>query len=227
MTVLLCEKGRRAAKLYRDADRAPDAYDAGWLFQADLRGVSCLEDVFAVVDKVRAYPCEMLIRGNPAKWVRLEDEWVYRRSVPRPNEPASFESADRHWTMFDADKTGIRFDKRDLKGSVERWRESLPEDLREAEMFVQFSASQHRSDTVRVHSYIWTKQKLNDVRLRMWARHNGFDGSLYDAVHPHFTADPIFEGCRDPLDRKLIWLDGDSPRLRLPERAETEIAFAR
>ncbi len=198
VTVLECAPGKRAAKLYTDPWQAPEDYDAGWSYDAYTIPVASLKDVAELIESLRHEPRAMIIRG------RLRDgvspQGVNRRCRDRADGPGSFEPADHHWVMVDVDKTSAPYDAKDPRGSVERWRTSLPDGLREAEMLFQFSAGAHRSETLRGHALFWLDAPVGDVQLRAWASARGFDRAVYTPVQPHYVADPIFEGCADVMN---------------------------
>ncbi|MEI9954507.1 MAG: hypothetical protein WDO74_37455 [Pseudomonadota bacterium] len=214
MTILQCEQGKRCAKLYTDPEQAPDGYDAGWLFKPEARAVSSISDLFDVLNELCADSSKMVIRGRLRDGTeRTVEGYVARRCKDDEFGPAPFESTPRRYMMLDVDASDIPFDASNPRACVEAWRATLSEGLRGAAMVVQFSASQHRSETLKVHAWIWLADgdqlALDDHALASWARRKGFDAALLRPVQPHYTADPVFEGCADPLaPRELLFFDG-------------------
>jgi hypothetical protein len=229
VTVLECEPGKRCAKLYTDPSQVPDSYDAGMYFTCSERPVSNIDDLYELLNELRKDPTRMVIRG------RLRDEFadhvaaggtVRKKSkdelIPEdarePGGPevdrAPFETAQHHWTMFDIDATDIKFDASNPRASVAAWRATLSEGLRDAAMIVQFSAGQHRSETLKIHAWVWRSNEhgqlaFDDDALTSWAERKKFDPKLFQCVQNHYTSDPVFEGGDDPLTpRELIRLDG-------------------
>ncbi len=211
LTVLEAVEGKRCCKRYTDPLEKPEPYDAGFLFTPHRVEVSSLEDLAQELEGLRTQPRCMLIRDSlKADAQRSPLGLVARRRVDRPGDPAPFEHARHHWAMFDADATASVFDPADQQGSVERWRAALPEALRKAKGIFQFSASQHLSETVRGHLFVWLDEPHGNVELARWSIRNGLDPAVFHAVQPLYTADPIFaEGVDDPLaPRALVHLDG-------------------
>jgi hypothetical protein len=211
LTILECVEGKRCAKLYRSAAEKPEPYDAGFLFTPHRVDVSSLAELAEQLEVLRASPRCMLIRDQ----LRADAQpnalgLVARRRVDRPGDPAPFEHAPHHWAMFDADATAAPFDPADPQGSVERWRAQLPKALATARGVFQFSASQHLSETVRGHLFVWLGELLGNVPLARWSIRNGLDPAVFHAVQPLYTADPVFaDGAADPLaPRALVHLAG-------------------
>ena len=210
VTVLDCRAGKRSAKLYTDPTQPPEGYDAGNAFKPHRVSVDSLDALQALLEELRTDTKAMVIRGSLRADAGSTNGEVLRRCVDSDEGTAPFERASHRWLMVDADNTSTPFDADAREQSVRNWRAALPECLREAGLVFQFSAKQHLSATVRGHAWFWCAGELYDDRtLRTWARRHGLDGSLYTPVQPHYTSDPVFEGCTDPLaPRELIRLEG-------------------
>jgi hypothetical protein len=217
ITVLLCARGKRAAKAYYDPAEDPSEYDAGKYFEPVETEVSNLAELAEVLDDLRGEPGAFVVRGAPIERGAKKVRRVCQRQ--KDGTLAEFESAAHHWVMLDADKTEVPFNPRRPRASVEAWRKTLPAGLRDAEMLVHLSGSQHRKANVRAHAWIWCDQPMGDLELRAWARAYGLDPAIYNPVQPHYTADPVFLDCEDPLARrrKILHLPGKKARLRMPD----------
>jgi hypothetical protein len=221
ITILTCATGHRCAKRYTAIDAPPEDYDAGLRFEAESVPVASLAELAELLEALRHAPEAMVIRGR-LKADAGEGPYL-RRCLDRQGEPAPFERTPHRWVMLDADNTAVPFDAADRRACVEAWRATLPEGLRDAAMVFQFSASAHRSETLRGHAFVWLSEPASDRQLRAWAAANGFDPAIYNPVQPHYTADPVFEGCEDPLaPRSLVYLEGGDAELELPEESDLD-----
>lgn len=221
LTVLECEDTTVLAKRFVGAERKKLDYGNAYYVKASSHPLNALADLLPILEELRASPHACIIRGTPIDGVDHDhaDGAVRRIAQPKPRikgdpsspiDPAAFASTAHHANMLDDDgKSGIVFDAHDLRGTAELWRSTLPACLHNAEMLVSFSASQRPGEIVRVHAWFWSETALADIPLRRWAHRNKLDRGIYSPVQPHYTADPIFEGCADPLpSREIIHLQG-------------------
>jgi hypothetical protein len=216
LTVLCCEAGKRAAKRYTSLSLPPEDYDAGAFFGHIAWPVSSLSALADTLEQLRSYPGSFVVRGRAKEGAPGQ---VLRRAVDRPGEPATFEPCAHHWVALDADETTTPFDPRDPRGSVERWRATLPDGLRSSACIFHFSAKQHQKPMVRGRAWFWSERPLTDGEGDVWSRVNGLDPCVFRTVQPIYTADPVFDGCADPLDRTLVRLEGGFARFDLtPEQ---------
>jgi putative DNA primase/helicase len=219
LTVLESVGGGLATKKYTNLDANPRDYDNVKFFTPITLPVESLADLAGQLAILRQAPDACVIRG------RLKDNVppgpVLRRKNDRGGEPATFEPVAHLWVALDADKTSTPFDRLDPRGSVERWRATLPAGLRDAACIFHFSASQHREPNVRGRAWFWSERPLTDEEGKEWCRENGggLDPAIFGTVQPIYTADPVFEGCADPLDRSLVLLPGGLARFELSPAA--------
>ncbi|MEI9951859.1 MAG: AAA family ATPase [Pseudomonadota bacterium] len=235
VTILECLPGKRCAKLYDGGTTIAQRhdYDAGTYFRPSERAVSGLDDLYALYEELRRDATKMVIRGRllPGAELTPSDSpvgpgYTYRASlVNAKGDPATFESVPRRWAWLDIDASKIAFDASKRRECVQAWRDTLPDGLRNAAMIVQFSASQHLSATLKVHVLIWLAGELQpDSVLRAWAKRRQFDWHVFQAVHPHYFADPPFVDCVDPLSpRELLCFDGADAALDI---ADEDLAAA-
>lgn len=85
------------------------------------------------------------------------------------------------------------------------------------------SAGLDDGKSIRAHVWYWLDEPVNDDALRTWAKSinshgNLIDTALFNAVHPHYTADPVFDGVPDPfLGKRSGFLKGKSDAVALPK----------
>jgi hypothetical protein len=222
-TILRAAPGKRLAKRYRDASKRPDDYDAGVLFTVEEIEAPTFNAFVAMLAALT--PDQCLIRGT----VRSEAQQdvrdgcqvrrlAYDRGPDDPDGecPAAFESAARNWIVLDVDESSTPFDATNIEGSVAAWRATLPAELQGAQSAFFLSASSHLSPTVRGKLVVALDAPLDDCTAAVYAKANGFDGSVCHAVQPNYFAAPIFDGCSDPLEGKRAPIRFAGAPARLP-----------
>lgn len=210
ITVLECEPDKRATKLFRDDPRAkPHDYDAGEIFRATEVPLKGLADLLEVLETVRGNAHAFAIAGRLKPDVPITDgwtEWVNRRKHDRGEHPGPFESASHRWLCLDFDTTEAT--------TLDDLRASLPEGMRDAECVWLPSANAHRFDTLRGKLWVWLDRAIGESEAKALCKLMGADASVMQAVQPIFIADPIFEGCSDPLpSRAPVALPGGVARV--------------
>jgi hypothetical protein len=220
LTILVAGAGKRAAKRYVDLAQPPDDYDAGAFFVPIVQPVANLDELVVALEQLRGYPQAFVVRG---KVKGAPQGPILRRSNDRPGEPATLEQAAHLWVALDADETTTPFDPTDPRGSVERWRATLPAGLRDAACIFHFSAKQHQKPNVRGRAWFWAERPITDAEGDAWCRENGLDPAVFRTVQPIYTADPVFDGCVDPLDRSLVRLPGGLARFDLSPAALAQV----
>jgi hypothetical protein len=206
-TILRAEPGRRLAKLYRDAEKPPDDYDAGAFFTAtDVRARTFDQFVHILS---RLPPDQCLIRGG-IRDEALEDvtqglrvrrlEYARDANDARGECPAAFEPVPRNWVVLDLDKSAVKCDPRDPRAAVDEWRKTLPAELRAAQAAWFPSASAHRSPTLRGKLLVALREPVTNEQAAALARACGCDDSVCRTIQPNYLARPVFApGARDPL----------------------------
>ena len=215
-TILEAEPGQRLAKLYRDPDDDPEPYDAGHRVLAHRLSGASWGDFVGILADLTASMC--LIRGGiRPDAVDDVDAGLYVRRLVHDREdcPAAFEPAPRNWIVLDADDTTTPFDVADPLPSIIAWHASLPEQIRAARSAFFLSASAHRSPTVRGKLLVALDSPCDDATASAFARANGFDSSVCNAVQPNYFAAPIFDGCADPLEGYRVAFPFDGAAMHL------------
>jgi hypothetical protein len=227
ITVLTADKSDFLTKRFIGADRKKLSYgNALWFGQCELP-VKDLKDLREYLWEYRQTPHCCFIRGRYIQGSTPSGTGglVRRISQPKrrdkrdpnsPIDPAVFASAAHYINMIDDDgkATSVICDGNDLKGTAKRWRAALPECLRDVGMLISFSASQRPGELVRAHAWFESETPLEDAQLRRFTHRHNLDRGLYNPVQPHYVADPIFDGCTDPMpSREIIVLRGRLARL--------------
>lgn len=230
LTIFECIEGKRATKLFTESDQpSPKVYDAGFLFTPYSVPVSNLDDIARELEGLRTKPRRLLVHGQLRPDAQRDDKGlVSKRKIDYPGFPAPLQAAEHWWMYLDDDESTVAFDADDPIGSVKRWRATLPAGLCTAAMVFRFSASQHLHKTIRGHAYFWLDEPLGGATLKLWAERHGFDHQIYDVQSTLNTADPIFEGCTDPLEgkRDLVRLPGGLASLDLTDAERCAVSTA-
>lgn len=223
ITLIEAEPGRVLVKTYADPTKPPRDYDAGFLFRPTTEPIADLGELRVLLEAMTGEPRFAIVRGEPEP--DALGQWVPKRSIDRDDADAAFRSAPRRWLAIDVDDSvepmpaaaaGTTYLAELLEDAVERWRATLPDGLRQADLVWQWSAKAHLSPTVRGRAWFWLAEPAADAPLRAWANRHGFDAALYRPTQPHYTAAPVFEAGADPLlGLRVQWHPGTERLARL------------
>lgn len=208
LIVLEAEQGRRCAKAYSPEGEHP--YNAGTHFRLERRPVENIHDVAAVLREIEGDSRRMVVRGDvldeaAAKLVRFEDEAehgpAWKQGFWRRKGPV-FEDAPRHWLMLDLDAKGYDCDLlRDPEAAILGYvAAKLPACFHDVSFYWHLSSGAGIKPGMRAHLWFWLAEAKGSETLREWAKSvPGIDPAVYKAVQPHYTANPIFHGVRNPV----------------------------
>lgn len=194
LTVLVCQPGFRAAKLYRATAR--DDYDAGMWFTVERWPCQSFDDLARALARLATDPTRFLVRGEPTDFADLTRP--RRRTSAQP--PAEFRDVPTPLLWLDLDKLDFPWSPDDLPATAHRLRTLLG--FPDAPCHVQLSAGAHPDKPLRAHVAFWLSHPVDCVTLRQWAKSAPVpvDDSLFTPVQPHYTADPLFtDGAEDPI----------------------------
>lgn len=218
VTVLVCERGRRATKLWREGATEPEGYDAGYRYATERHPVASLADLAALLDRLALRPRSLVIRGEPRPGV-LESIGARRHHDHAERGPGRYEDVPRRWVAHDLDKIplGRPYDLRDpsqAREAMERLRRMLSAEWRRASCYAQLTASAGHGDPSRVSARLWyyLDRPASRAELEAWAAATRapVDVSIYRCVQPHYVARPIFVApLTDPIECRAGVLDGD------------------
>jgi len=213
VTVLEAEPGKILAKRYTDPTAKPAAFDDPFLYRNTRAAVDSLDELAEVLALLASDPTACIIRG--ARIPNADgvlDEYVPRRcnEAKFGSDGVTYESAAHHWICIDFDATTGLLDPKDVRGSIEAWRRTLPAPLNACGMVFQLSASAHLYPYIRGHAWVWSAAPVEDGPLRRWLSAIDSDPALAQSIQLHYTADPIFpDGIADPLaGSRLHLFDG-------------------
>lgn len=209
VTILFCEPGHRATKrlvAQPDGSVEVQGYDAGRQFRVLVREITGIEGLSELLSALEAMPEAFVIRGAPL----VPTDQLLRRTS---NEPRNFGSPEggRRWVLIDFDKiplpSGMSLTA-DQVAVVEYLVSLLPAEFHGCSYHYQLSSSAGFTDDDKAsaHVWFWLSEPWPDARLKAWARsvneeagYNLIDTALFQAVQPHFTAAPLFDGLPNPF----------------------------
>jgi len=208
LIVLEAESGRRCAKAYTPGEE--HAYNAGTHFRVERRPVESIEDVARVLTEIEGDTRRMVIRGDvlneaAAKLVRFEDEAehgpAWRNGFWRRKGPV-FEDTPRHWMMLDVDSQECAGDPvADPESAALTFiNTALPECFHDVSFYWHLSSGAGIKPGLRIHLWFWLATPMSSEAMREWAKSvPNVDPAVYKAVQPHYTANPVFSGVRNPV----------------------------
>lgn len=216
LTVLrVSEEGKQAAKtIWLDAagQIVKTNFNAGTWFHYSQKDVEGIKELSALLLDLAHDTQALVVRGDLAKG-KDPKEKVRRIGVKGHGDAGFFQSSlqGQPWILLDFDgistPSAISFIANPLQG-IEYLVSLLPLYFHNAShhYHVSSSAGLDGGKTIRAHLWYWLDHPVTDEHLRVWAKSVNssgklIDDSLFGAVHPHYTADPIFKAVPDPFPK--------------------------
>ena len=135
---------------------------------------------------------------------------------------APFTAKARRWLALDLDSLpapeGI--DAADVHASARFALLTLPRELARASCVVQLTSGAGLKPGIRCRLWYWLDRPVSDREAKQWLRGCPVDLSLYDPVHPHYTAAPLFVGVTDPIPERSRLITGDIDMVTAPPRVD-------
>ena len=157
-------------------------------------------------------------------WTPNPEHRIVRRKNAKPdNIPAHLTEAARAWVLLDIDAwpmpPGACLRDDPVAVIEEAIHALLPEPFHDAECFWQLSSSAgFVPGVLKAHLCYWLSEAQDNAYLRAWFEHFApyIDIAPFNAVQPHFVADPKIEGGDDPLPERTGWRHGEVSEVTLP-----------
>lgn len=128
-------------------------------------------------------------------------------------EEINFDDVPRHLIAFDVDSAETTYDPIfDTEAACVHWvEEHLPAEFQGASFVYQLTSSAGVKPGLRVRLWFWLETPRTNQEIKPWVKsiksdENKLDDSLFDSVHLHYTAAPIFEGMSDPTGGDRVGL---------------------
>lgn len=211
--IVLRSSTKRLAKLVRHTSDGivVDGYDEAAKFTWEARAVDCIEALAMELEQLAKDPNACVIRGA-IKDKNKDKKVVNRRQhVGKDGVEGDWDNhrPGRRWVAFDIDKLplpehlrpGDVVTRQAARVIAAHARSTLPEEFRGASCAYHFSGSAGLRgwQDVSMHLWFWMDRPVFDLSWRAWADGKGVDASLFKAVQPHYTADPVIDGGEDHL----------------------------
>lgn len=227
-TILQLRPGYRACKAWRWTGKSwlKDDYSLGYLTTSYAVPLDGLEDVRDMLAYLSGRSDRCVIRGeaiDPEHARRIlhrrlsEVAPVDRRQPDGAAEGPYYRETDHRWLMVDLDTGQLPVDPwAEVDGrprAVWAALDLLPAPFRAPGVGVvwQWSSSAGFSSALKVHLWFWLSRAACDRSLREWNKRHcyGLDATVWRAVQPHYTADPLITGAPDPLPIPRVgWAQG-------------------
>jgi putative DNA primase/helicase len=231
-TVLTTKSNKRAAKqftwnsktgIYEEA-----SYDCGYEYTAmEVADLQTIDDLADIILMLATAPRRFVVRGELLPWAReaiAQDSaasiWRRKDAKATGGAPALTECALR-WVGLDFDDIPTEFDlATEAAFAVDRLiTDLLPVCFHDARAFFQMSNScGFIPGVISVHVFFMLTEEISNEHLRrtfdVFAP--DVDISFFNAVQPHYVADPIIIGGHDPLPSRHGWRDGLEDEVALP-----------
>lgn len=160
-------------------------------YQIDRISVADFNNLGAAIKKLAFDKTAAVITGSPTG-----TEKDVRRSRDY------FEPYAHRWIMLDIDSVDDPKGRDPATLTAVEIAESavsyLPEEFKRAKCWYHLSSSMGIKPGIRVHLWYWLDRPVADQEKKAWLSDYPVDKALFNAVQPHFTADPEFEGGVDP-----------------------------
>ena len=250
-TVLVSADGKLATKRHVRHESGKTTtlnYDMGFLWRVIRMPLFGFDEMAAVLELLLDAPHALVIRAEPKPGVDLTKP--IRRKFLGPD--ATFDDVDRQWLHGDIDSVAANHLDviADPGGAMHHVLDVIAEHAPELDgvsAFCAFSSSAGVYDVTRakMHVWWWLDRPYSSTELKRWGKQvNGragfklFDPAVFTAVHPNYTARPLFEGRADPLagarryaivhgraDAAELVIDAEMPRPRRTARVSSAFSW--
>lgn len=238
LTILWAQADKLATKQFSKTSFKAKAnvksYDAGFLYTVlEPIGISCIEELSAVLTIVEGWPRALIIRGAPVSADMVGKDIARTGSGEGPDFVGNFKTPDagRYYLEVDVDKfdlpAGLKLVRANVNKICQHIVQQLPPEFHQATYHWQLSSSAGVFDMnkVSLHLWFWLVYPVPDAELKRWAKHVNqvagiklVDPALFQHVQAHYVAAPLFKGMADPFPVRsgLTVKSSNSVDLQLP-----------
>ncbi len=213
--------GRRLTKVWH-ADGSCTAYEQLKRFDLFPFGLVGFDALVHLLRRLERRTDSCIVRAAPRDPARTRNvRRLLHRDVETGETPTLLD-VPRRWCALDFDGIDLPAgtDPRDLAACARAAIARLPLVFNGMRCIVQATASHGIKPGARLRLWFWLSRPTWGWELRRWfeaARDCPVDASLFSPAQIHYTAAPLFEGCDDPIPKRLIVLPGrDAVRVPHP-----------
>ena len=144
-------------------------------------------------------------------------KFALRRAVDSADGPATLVAYNCNWFALDID--GYGESNGDLVSDTHRVLLALPSCFSDVECFAVASASYGIKAAIHLRLFFWAQHGVSNRDILNVLRGNKAcaDLAIYqNPVQPIYTAAPIFVDRNDPVDRRMIWIQGAYSSVNIP-----------
>lgn len=228
-TLVLGPEWSRFSKKINSADDIEAADQLPKFLEFESCAVDDVDDLYEILNALRSERSTCVIRGQ---LLQGTEQPCRRLLIPRTDDgmhyPATFEDVPRAWLMVDFDSVpepdGVDFPSQPER-CAQYLRAQLPSPFHTARCVWQATGSAGFKPGIRVHLWFLLDRALAGDECKAWLSHSKLpvDRTVYGAVQPHFTADPLLMGeLVDPMSARIGLLDGSHERVCVPEALPTD-----
>lgn len=230
LTLVLGPEWSRFSKRVAGIDEIDAADQLPAYLQFDECALTDVDDLYATLNALRSERNTCVIRGQLIKGTEQPCRRLLKaRTEEGVHYPATFEDAARSWLMVDFDSVpepdGVDFAAQPAR-CASYLRAQLPSPFAQARCVWHASGSAGFKPGVRLHLWFLLDRALTGDECKAWLSHSKLpvDRTVYGAVQPHYTADPLLVGeLVDPMSERMGVLAGASERVAVPTTLPADI----
>lgn len=230
LTLVLGPEWSRFSKKIISADEIDAADQLPAYLQFDECAINDVDDLHATLNALRSERNTCVIRGQLIEGTEQPCRRLLKaRTEEGVHYPATFEDAARAWLMVDFDSVaepdGVDFAAQPAR-CASYLRAQLPSPFHTARCVWHASGSAGFKPGVRLHLWFLLDRALTGDECKAWLSHSilPVDRTVYGAVQPHYTADPLLVGeLVDPMSERMGVLTGESERVLVPAQLPTDV----
>ena len=182
------------------------SYDNAAHFNFVCEQVENLRDVLRVVEKGTRSPHACLLRCVPIDPKKTKH---VRRIIKMDSKyPATLVEQRQHWYAIDVDGYGVATG--DVLADARTVLLGLPEMFHAVECIALASGNYMVKPGIRMRMFFWNREQITGYDLKRYFAGYGkiVDLSLFNLNQPIYVATANYVGMPDPIDERLVWIDG-------------------
>lgn len=214
ITIIMSTTRARMTKVFGPGEAVISTAKPGTEFLVYERQVRGLADVYALLLEIASQADRSIIRD------RLKPGFSLDASHRRNGR--TFDPVAHHWMMLDLDGIEAPSHLSPTDPRAVEWlvKNHLPPEFYDASYIIQYSSSAGTAKAgrkIKVHLWFWLETPARSDALLIWAKGYPVDPAVFHPVQVHYTADPLFKGCADPLSE---------PRVLFVQKPQEAVALA-